>query len=94
MKEVITVGDEPTELIPAGTVYDFITVQHRSGDNIFVDFVDGGTGLTDDNGIQFGSGETVITLWNSVNPQSSIFASGLFAVCATGESATVAVQYA
>jgi hypothetical protein len=94
MKTTITVGDEPTQLIPAGTVYDFITVQHRAGDAIYVDFVDGGTGLTDANGIQYGSGETVITLWNSVNPQSSIFANGLFAICAAGESATVVVQYA
>jgi hypothetical protein len=94
MKAAITVTDEPTQLIPAGVVYDFITVEHRSGDAIFVDFVDGGTGLTDANGIKFASGETVITLWNSVNPQSSIFASGLFATCADGEEATVVVQYA
>lgn len=94
MKNVITVGDAPVEIIPPGVVYDFITVQHRTGNNVYVDFVDGGNGLTSANGIRYGSGETVITLWNSVNPQSPIFAGGLYAVCATGESATVVVQYA
>jgi len=93
MKTRITIDDTVTEILPPNRDFDFCIIHYVSGNEVFFDYVGGGTDLTETNGIPHSDAGIVNQLWNSVNPASSVFMNGIYAVCASGESATVVVQY-
>lgn len=85
----IAVGDEAVTVIPAaGENYQFIAISNNGDKAAFLKMVPSAEALTALNGVKLASG-SVMLVDQDVTP---ILVTGVSAICASGDSTTLAVQ--